>query len=101
MGLCGDSSQEMTRKPDGAGAYTCRLGVLGFTLGFPFAGLEREKGLICFGVEGTRRQLMYGCWSARLALVCSQGPPRAGWKVFLNPLCAGEGPANISASDSQ
>lgn len=61
MGLCGDSSQQMVQKPKGADAYVCWLGVLGFTLGFPFTGLEREKGLIYFDVKGTRRQLTHGC----------------------------------------
>lgn len=42
MGLRGDSSQKTVQKPKGAGVYTCRLGMLGFALGFPFTGLERE-----------------------------------------------------------
>lgn len=55
MDLCSDSSQKMIQKPEGADAYTCRFGALGFALGFPFAGLEREKFLIYFSVKGTRR----------------------------------------------
>lgn len=43
MGIC---SQKGIQKPRGAGAHICGLGTLGFILGFPFAGLEREQFVI-------------------------------------------------------
>lgn len=57
MDFCADSSREKSQKAEGADADLCYFGVLGFVGGFPFAGLEREEGLVYSNGTGARRQL--------------------------------------------
>lgn len=72
------------------------VGCPGFCGGLPVCRSAERRGFGLLRWERSKKEI-----KAPLALGCSQGPPRGGCKVFLNPVCASEKYASISSSDRQ